>query len=287
MTAKLPLLRPRLPTLTVRAGTLRPQHSSSPWAWALSGAVVGLLAGVLVFAPARWLAAGLVWAGSPLQLHNAQGTLWNGRGQLTFQSGAKGSTALPGQLEWALRPMWHNTQPGLSAQWRAECCLSQAWQWRLSTNLKSVQLQTDDLPPALPLRIPAALLTGLGTPWNTLQAQGQLELSTHALDVRGTAEGVQLQGAVQLDALAMSTSLSPLKPIGSYRLALKGSAANPALTLSTLEGALQLRGNGAIQNGRFVFDGEATAAEGREDALSNLLNIIGLRQGARSLIHLG
>jgi general secretion pathway protein N len=54
-----------------------------------------------------------------------------------------------------------------------------------------------------------------------------------------------------------------------------------------LEGALQLRGSGVIQNRRVVFDGEATAADGREDALSNLLNIIGQRQGARSLIHLG
>ena len=35
------------------------------------------------------------------------------------------------------------------------------------------------------------------------------------------------------------------------------------------------------------FDGEASAAPGREDALSNLLNIIGRRQGARSLITLG
>ncbi|RYY92801.1 MAG: type II secretion system protein N, partial [Comamonadaceae bacterium] len=41
-------------------------------------------------------------------------------------------------------------------------------------------------------------------------------------------------------------------------------------------------------NGRALrFDGEASAAPGREDALSNLLNIIGRRDGARSLITLG
>jgi general secretion pathway protein N len=252
----------------------------------VGGAALGLLAGALVFAPARWLAAVLDRTGSPLQLHNARGTLWNGSGQLTFQSDAQGGTALPGRIEWTLRPAWINQQPGLRAHWRADCCLSQPWAWRLSTDLEGVMLQTDDLPPNQPLRIPAALLTGLGTPWNTLQPQGRLELSSSALSVRSSTEGAQIRGELQLDALGVSTSLSTLKPIGSYRFALQG-ADSPVLTLSTLEGALQLRGSGAIRNQRVVFDGEATAAEGREDALSNLLNIIGQRQGARSLIHLG
>jgi general secretion pathway protein N len=35
------------------------------------------------------------------------------------------------------------------------------------------------------------------------------------------------------------------------------------------------------------FRGEATAAEGDEGALDNLLNIIGRRQGARSVISIG
>ncbi len=280
------LLRTPLPVLTERASSMRTLRYRAPWVWAVSGITLGLLAGALVFAPARWLAAGLDWAGSPMQLHNAQGTLWNGSGQLTFQSGAQGSTALPGQLEWTLRPAWIHQHPGLRVQWRADCCLSQPWVWRISTDLQAVQLQTDDLPSSQPLRMPASMLSGLGTPWNTLQPQGRLELSTRALDIRGGTDGLQLQGALQLDALGLSTSLSTLKPIGSYRLALQG-ATHPDLTLSTLEGALQLRGSGTIQSRRVVFDGEATAAEGREDALSNLLNIIGQRQGARSLIHLG
>ncbi|WNO04735.1 type II secretion system protein N [Rhodoferax mekongensis] len=280
------LLRKPLPTLTERASSMGTSRYRAPWVWAVSGITLGLLAGALVFAPARWLAAGLDWAGSPLQLHNAQGTLWNGSGQLTFQSGAQGSTALPGPLEWTLRPAWIHQHPGLRVQWRADCCLSQPWVWRISTDLHTVQLQTDDLPASQPLRMPASMLTGLGTPWNTLQPQGRLELSTRALEIRLSPGGLQLQGTQQLDALGVSTSLSTLKPIGSYRFVLQG-ATHPGLTLSTLEGALQLRGSGVIQSRRVVFDGEATAAEGREEALSNLLNIIGQRQGARSLIHLG
>jgi general secretion pathway protein N len=38
---------------------------------------------------------------------------------------------------------------------------------------------------------------------------------------------------------------------------------------------------------KFRFSGQASAAAGAEAALNNLLNIIGRRQGARSVISIG
>lgn len=266
-----------------KAATRRPP----PWAWAAGGALWGLLAGTLAFAPARWVASALAWSDSPLQLHEARGTLWNGSGQPVFRSQAPTGTALPGRLSWTLRPAWLPGGPGLRTEWRMDCCLSRPWAWHIQTDLRSVRLQADDLNPLQPLRIPAAVLTGWGAPWNTLQPRGQLELSTRGLDLQIAPRGLHLQGHVQLDARSVSTSLSTLRPVGSYRLVLQGSSTQPTLSLSTLEGALQLHGRGTLQARGFVFDGEATAQTGREDALSNLLNIIGQRQGARSLIHLG
>jgi general secretion pathway protein N len=60
-----------------------------------------------------------------------------------------------------------------------------------------------------------------------------------------------------------------------------------AITLSTLEGSLQLSGNGQLLHGRVHFSGEATAAPDAEAALSNLLNILGQRQGAKSILKMG
>ncbi|MGL6206076.1 MAG: type II secretion system protein N, partial [Giesbergeria sp.] len=60
-----------------------------------------------------------------------------------------------------------------------------------------------------------------------------------------------------------------------------------ALQLQTLQGDLQLSGSGQWVGQRLRFAGEASAAPEREGALSNLLNIIGRRNGARSLITLG
>ena len=90
----------------------------------------------------------------------------------------------------------------------------------------------------------------------------------------------------ELDARAMSSRLSTLRPMGSYRLAVQGGEA-PTLTLSTLDGHLQLNGTGQWVGNRLRFAGEASATPEREAALSNLLNIIGRRNGARSIITVG
>jgi general secretion pathway protein N len=74
--------------------------------------------------------------------------------------------------------------------------------------------------------------------------------------------------------------------MGSYRISILGGA-TPALQLDTLEGALQLSGSGQWVGSRLRFSGTASAAPDREAALSSLLNIIGRRSGARSVITIG
>ena len=74
--------------------------------------------------------------------------------------------------------------------------------------------------------------------------------------------------------------------MGSYRLDLNGGA-SPTLRLATTQGPLQLSGNGQWVGSRLRFTGEASAAPDREAALSNLLNIIGRRNGTRSVITIG
>ena len=70
-------------------------------------------------------------------------------------------------------------------------------------------------------------------------------------------------------------------------LAATGADQPPALTLSTLDGALLLSGTGQWTGSQFRFRGEARAAPGAEGELDNLLNFFGRRQGALSLISIG
>ena len=133
---------------------------------------------------------------------------------------------------------------------------------------------------------PATLLAGLGTPWNTVQASGQLMLSSQALRLELNAGRLQIEGSAQLDVLDLSSRLSTLQPLGSYRLRVEGGG-DTRLSLSTLSGKLQLQGEGQWVGGRLRFQGQARAEPQHEPALSNLLNIIGRRQGAQSIITLG
>ena len=74
--------------------------------------------------------------------------------------------------------------------------------------------------------------------------------------------------------------------MGSYRFTLQGGP-SPSLDLATLEGSLELTGRGQWVGQRLRFSGVASAAPQRVEALSNLLNILGRRDGARSIITVG
>lgn len=197
---------------------------------------------------------------------------------LTGGGASQDSAALPGRLEWQLRPSWS----GLRLQVNATCCTQQPLQALVQLKLGQVRVALQDSSS----QWPAAVLAGLGTPWNTLQPQGQLVLQTQGLQAVWSAGRMVLAGRAQVDAMAMSSRLSTLRPMGSYRLELTGGDV-PTLNLSTLQGALQLSGSGQWVGQRLRFTGEATAAPDREAALANLLNIIGRRSGARSLITVG
>jgi general secretion pathway protein N len=137
---------------------------------------------------------------------------------------------------------------------------------------------------------PAHLLSGLGAPWNTLQPEGTLILQTKQLQLHFQTAQTWLQGGLTLTAENMSSKLSTLQPMGTYQIQLGGSATPnvmPSLTLSTQSGSLLLSGQGQWQGSRLQFRGEASAVPEHAAALSNLLNIIGRRQGARSLLSLG
>jgi general secretion pathway protein N len=258
----------------------------APWGWAASGALLGLLLSLLVFAPARWLSGWVQQASSgQFQLQEARGSLWSGSARLTLTGGAGSQDAatLPGRLQWQLRPALTGGALGLALQLSADCCLAQPWTWQLAPRWGGWQVALSD---SLS-QWPAQWLAGLGTPWNTIDPEGQLALNTQALTVSWASGRWQLAGRAQLDALDLSSRLSTLQPMGSYRFTLGNGTGSPELQLSTLSGALQLSGRGQWVGGKLRFEGEASSAPESQAALSNLLNIIGRRNGARSIIKVG
>ena len=259
------------------------------WRWAVAGAAIGLLAGLVTFAPAAWLASTVASAtGERLLLTDARGTLWNGSA-LPVLSGGPGSrdaSALPSRIEWTL------TWQGLGAELRARqaCCLRGEVRALIRPGFGRISVQVLPSDSATVGQWPTAWLAGLGTPWNTLQLGGTLRLTSPGMTIESVQGRLRFSGEAALDVTNASSRVATLDTLGSYRLGVRGNAASgdaATLTLMTIDGALRLSGQGEWTGTGLRFRGEAQAADGNETALNNLLNIIGRRQGARSVISIG
>lgn len=254
---------------------------AAPWSWAWGGMAAGGLLALVLFAPASWLAASLSQVSmGRVRLDDVRGTVWTGSARLLL-AGGEGSNdvaALPGRLDWRIRPAWG----GVRAQVQAACCTPQPLTLHGQLRWGGGMLLVGDQQS----QWPAAVLAGLGTPWNTLQVEGELLLATRGLSVEWIEGRVAMTGRAELTASGMSSRLSTLRPMGSYRITLNGGSTS-TLQLETLDGALQLAGSGQWVGSRLRFSGTASAAPDRAAALANLLNIIGRRSGARSIITIG
>lgn len=237
--------------------------------------------GTLRFAPAQWIErAAFAASGSQLVLEDSQGTVWRGSARLTLAGGAgsRERVRLPGRIQWVVRPGLGT----LNVQLQADCCTRQPQilEFRPGWGQWSLNLLPGES------HWPAEILAGLGTPWNTVQLRGDLRLSTPGLRMVSALQRVQFDGALTLEAPSLSSRLSTLRPLGSYRLQFRGGEV-ARLELDTTQGSLQLQGKGQWTAGRLHFEGTANADAAHEAELSNLLNIMGRRNGAHSVISLG
>ncbi|MGN7871987.1 type II secretion system protein N [Roseateles sp. 22389] len=259
--------------------------------WAEFGAVLGLVTAVVAWAPAAWLASAVSSATHQrLVLADARGTLWNGSARLILSPGpgSRDASELPQRLGWTMRPGWIDGGPGLRLTLDQSCCIKPAAPLTASFGLDRLTVRLPDATPEQPwIRWPAGWLSGLGTPWNTLAPDGLIAISAQGFVFEGRGAAVNVSGVAQVELRDFSSRLAQVAPLGSYRMGLVGGGQTPQLILTTIQGPLQLSGQGSLGAKRAQFRGEATAAPGSEAALANLLNIIGRREGARSIISVG
>jgi general secretion pathway protein N len=239
-------------------------------AWSALIALAVLLT-ILAFFPAAWLVP-LVerQTGGRLTLGDAQGTLWRGS---AFVGGAPGeggvvTPLLPGRFSWRLSPLVLLGQVDMDlANDRAlaqPVHVTGSWSnWQVSAG---------------ELLLPAEGLAGLGAPLNTLAPTGTIRLSWNLLDIARQGNTVAVSGHMVLSLTDMGSRMSSIKPLGSYEVAMDWRGQQADLALRTVRGALLLSGSGRLENGRLIFSGQASAAQGYEDTLGNLLNLLGQRR---------
>jgi general secretion pathway protein N len=123
------------------------------------------------------------------------------------------------------------------------------------------------------IELPPELMEVLGGPWRSLHLRGKLIIRWTEL----TWDSVT-RGLVEVEFVNATSQISPVKPLGSYRLAFQLNQ-EVSIELSTIEGVLQLAGKGNIEKSRLTFQGNAMVRPESLDSLIGLLSIIGKKDG--------
>lgn len=245
---------------------MRRALAALPW---LGIALISCGAVLLALLPAAWITPQFAKATQGhVNLIEPSGSLWQGSATLMLAAGADASTAtvLPGRIEWRTA-FWPLLAGRLHMHMRQTNAMPEPVV--LDASLRGATLSRGGMV------VPAALLTGLGAPFNTLDLQGGVRVAwTEWRLIRSSAFG---QLAVTLDD--MVSRVSTVKPLGSYRVVFQAQGAASTLDLSTLKGPLQLSGHGTVAGGGVSFHGEASAAPEARDNLAGLLVMLGRPTG--------
>jgi len=239
--------------------------------WSSAGLLIVLLT-VIAVLPAAWLTPAVEQqSAGRLTLGDPQGSVWRGSALIGAVNDGAVAPLLPGRFSWQLSPLLLLGRVDALLQNKealsAPLPITGSWQqWRLGSTA---------------VLLPAERLVALGAPLNTLQPSGQMRLSWEELLLtrsKNGVAGVAIDGRMLLEMTDIASTLSPIKPLGAYRLQLDWHGEQATLTLATRSGPLMLEGAGQFAGGKLRFSGQAHAQEGQEERLAILLNLLGQRR---------
>jgi general secretion pathway protein N len=239
---------------------------------ALPWLVIAVLsAGVvmLTLLPAAWITPQFAkQTRGHVNLVDPAGSLWHGSATLMLAAGSdmSAATLLPGRIEWTTS-FW----PLFTGRVRMTMRHSEAMPDPITVD---ATLRTATVTSGA-MAVPASLLGGLGAPFNTLDLQGNVQLSWS--DWRSFNREAFGQLTVTLNDV--SSRISLVKPLGSYRVLFQAQGASSTLDLTTMKGPLMLSGNGTVSAASTSFHGVASAAPDARENLAGLLNLLGRPTG--------
>ena len=236
------------------------------WSLAAIGVCAYALA-LIATAPATLVDAALNRASNgTLRLADARGTLWSGSGQIEIRD-AGGRTGAAKNIAWRIPP-----ESLLRGNLVCDIGLEQAARrFPVTLSLSRIELANADL------TLPAAVL-GLGMPrLAPLGLTGDVVIHVANLSIARDT----IVGNATLQWRTAGSALSPVSPLGDYEIRFDGEGAMVRAVLRTLEGPLQLDGNGTWSRGyRPAFLAMARVPAQHQQQLAPLLRLIAVERGA-------
>lgn len=234
-------------------------------------ALLALFAVVLtlvVRAPAAWL-GDWVQSQGRLRLVDARGTIWEGSGMLALSDGRQ-AMLVPGRVSWKV-----GFGTILSGRVTATVAFpASPAPLELALGTQAIALKAGRA------EMPAAMLGALGAPFNTVRPGGVLALRWTDIEMR---KG-DIAGSLEIEWREAQSALSPVAPLGNFRLHVGAAGGSLRLELDTLRGPLHLQGSGTLANGHLSFKGLASADPEMRPALNGLIGVLGPRSGDNALL---
>jgi len=231
--------------------------------------VLGLAAyalGLIATAPATLIDARLQQASAgALRLAEASGTLWSGTGQIELRDASR-RTGIAASVAWRARPAYL-----LRGKLLYEVAIDRAAKrFPVTISPSRIEIANADI------NLPAAAL-GLGLPkLMPLGLTGSILLHVARLSFERGA----IQGNATLQWHAAGSAFTPVSPLGDYELRLEGDGSAVRASLRTLQGPLQLDGQGSWSSGRNpVFLATARIPRQYQQQLAPLLRLIAVERG--------
>lgn len=259
--------------------------------YATLGVGVALLT-MLVTAPASLIDWGLKQAtDGRVRLADASGSIWTGQGRVVVVDiqteadrdqrapSARGPASLagvviPGTIRWqisALPLLIGRLQANASHESMAQPVTISGSATRLQVTGGSLQL-------------PNVNLARLGSPWTTVRPTASLGVTWQPFVIdRG-----RFSGQATLELRDVASALTPVRPLGAYRIDIDGTGVSSKIHMTSIDGPLRLSGDGTwTARGGLRFTAYAEAEEAERLRLQSLLGLLGRREGTRTMIKIG
>jgi general secretion pathway protein N len=257
--------------------------------------VLGLVAAavtMLVTAPASLVDWGIKESTQGrFRLADASGSIWSGQGRVVLVDvlteanrdraalSERGPVSLagvviPGTIRWEISPM-----PLLMGRLQATASHeSMARPAAITGTFGRLQITAGSL------QLPDVNLARLGSPWTTVRPTASLGITWQPLVI----ERGQFSGRATLELRDVASALTPVRPLGAYRVDIDGTGANSTIRMRSIDGPLRLSGEGtwAAASG-LRFTAYAEADETERLRLQSLLGLLGRRDGMRTMIKIG
>ncbi len=220
---------------------------------------------LLATLPAAWLAWAVnKYSGGALTLSQPNGSVWRGSAEVLTRYPPAQARAL-GRTEWRINPLWLAAgRLRIKAQ-----TLGSRIQGRGVIQLTPATVRLQDTR----LAIPASLASQFYAPASLASLKGNFSIDIS--DLRLDSDG--LIGQAEIRWLDAGSALSPVQPLGDYRVTLVGKGKIANITLATVSGDLELNGRGTWNvtgNGQVRFNGTASPRN-RAEELEPMLKLLG------------